>query len=104
MHNITIGKLTLISVSVGSLSIFSYLLSNDKNEDNHYTSSFKRTYSNINDDVKTISVKGRHIKGDPIKEPVMDYGKRISPAVYGDISHDKYSECLIISNLNDIYF
>lgn len=91
MHSNTIGKITLTTVSVGSLSIFSYLLSRDKNEDKDYTSLFKRTYG-INDDVKNLY----------IKDPVMDYGKRISPAVYGDISHDKYRECLIISNLSDI--
>jgi len=101
MHSNTIGKLTLTTVSVGSLSIFSYLLSRDKNEDKDYTSLFKRTYG-INDDVKNLYIKGMYIKGDHIKDAVMDYGKRISPAVYGDISHDKYRECLIISNLSDI--
>ena len=101
MHSNTIGKLTLTTVSVGSLSIFSYLLSRDKNEDKDYTSLFKRTYG-INDDVKNLYIKGHPIKRDHIKDPVMDYGKRISPAVYGDISHDKYKECLIISNLSDI--
>ena len=101
MHSNTIGKLTLTTVSVGSLSIFSYLLFRDKNEEKDYTSLLKRKYG-INDDVKNLYIKGNPIKRNHIKDPVINYGNRISPAVYGDISHDKYRECLIISNLNDI--
>lgn len=66
MHSNTVGKLTLTTVSVGSLSIFSYLLSRDKNEDKDYTSLFKRTYG-INDDVKNLYIKGHPIKRDHIK-------------------------------------
>ena len=61
MHSNTIGKLTLTTVSVGSLSIFSYLLFRDKNEEKDYTSLLKRKYG-INDDVKNLYIKGNPIK------------------------------------------
>ena len=85
LNSDTIGKLTFFGISLGSLSLTSYLIYNDKNKKPLYLSPIKKTYGNL------------HENNNPEK---IEYNKN-SPAICNE---SILTNCLIISNLDDMIY